>query len=329
MKQYGVKITGTGSYLPPRVVTNADLEKLVQTSDEWITTRTGIKERRIADDATATSDLAIEAAKRALGEAKVLPENLDAIIVATVTPDMVFPSTACFVQKALKAQNAASFDIAAACSGFIYGLSIAKSYIESGLYKTILLIGAETLSKVTDWQDRNTCVLFGDGAGAVVLERSTTDQNSILSVYLGADGSYDNLLNLPAGGSRNPTTLKTVENRLHFMKMEGKEVFKIAVTKMTESAEKALELAGKKCEDIALLIPHQANLRIIEAIAKRLQFQREKVFVNLHKYGNISAATTIIALDEARREGLVKSGDLVELVAFGGGFTWGATVIQL
>ncbi|HBU69374.1 MAG TPA: 3-oxoacyl-ACP synthase [Elusimicrobia bacterium] len=328
MNKYGVKILGTGSFMPPKVLTNADLEKMVQTSDEWITTRTGIKERRIADEKTATSDLAIEAAKKALEEAKLKPEDIDMIIVATVTPDMSFPSTACFVQKGLGASRAAAFDLAAACSGFIYGISIAKNFIENGTYKHILLIGAETLSKITDWQDRNTCVLFGDGAGAMVLAR-TEGPSSLLSVYLGADGNYDKLLILPGGGSRNPVSKETMDNRLHFIKMAGKEVFKVAVTKMAEAAEKALEAAGKTPADLDLIIPHQANLRIIEAIAKRMDYPLEKVYVNLHKYGNVSAATTIVALDEARKEGRVKEGSLLELVAFGGGFTWGAAVIQL
>ena len=329
MINFKVKISGTGSYVPPKVLTNADLEKMVQTTDEWITTRTGIKERHIADENTATSDLAYEAAKIALEEAKLSPDDIDAIIVATITPDMLFPSTACFVQRRLNAKKSAAFDILAACSGFIYGLSIAKAYIESGFYKNVLVIGAETLSKITDWQDRNTCILFGDGAGALVLSRSENEKNSILSIYLGADGNYDYLLNLPGGGSRNPQSQKVIDERLNFMKMEGKEVFKVAVTKMAESAEKALELAGKTRNDLALVIPHQANRRIIEAIAKRLEFPLDKVFINLHKYGNVSAATTIIGLDEARKTGKVKEGDLVELVAFGGGFTWAAAVIQL
>lgn len=327
MNNYGVKILGTGSHLPERILTNADLEKMVQTSDEWIMTRTGIKERRISDANTATSDLAISAAKKAIAESGILPADIEMIIVATITPDMFFPSTACFVQKELGAVNAACFDLSAACSGFIFGLSTAKAFIESGRYEKILLIGAETLSKVTDWEDRNTCVLFGDGAGAMVLGRST-EPTQILSVYLGSDGNYDTLLNLPGGGSRNPVSQKTIEQKLHYMKMEGKEVFKVAVTKMSEAAEKALQIAGKKCKDLKLLIPHQANRRIIEAMAKRLNTPIEKVFINLHKYGNVSAATTIIALDEARREGKIKAGDLVELVAFGGGFTWGAAVLK-
>lgn len=328
MTTYGVAIRGTGSYVPERILTNADLEKMVQTSDEWITTRTGMKERRIADEKTATSDLAIAAARKALEEAKIAPEELDAIIVATVTPDMLFPSTGCFVQRGLGATNAFAFDITAACSGFLYGLSIAKGYIESGTYRNILLIGAETLSKITDWQDRSTCILFGDGAGAMVLSR-TEGESGIVSLHLGADGNYQHLLQLPGGGSRNPVSPQTIEQRLHYMKMAGPEVFKVAVTKMAEAAEKALELAGKQSEDLTLIIPHQANRRIIEAIAKRMKLPLEKVFINLHKYGNVSAATTIIALDEARREGKLKKGDLTELVAFGGGFTWGAAVLRL
>lgn len=301
---------------------------MVQTSDEWITTRTGIKERHIADEGTATSDLAVKAARKAIEASGTTVDTIDMIIVATATPDMGFPSTACFVQKALGATGATSFDISAACSGFIYGLSIAKNFIENGSCSTILLIGAETLSKITDWQDRNTCVLFGDGAGAMLLKRTEASMSQILSVYTGADGNYSDLLQLPGGGSRNPVSASTIEQRLHYMKMAGKEVFKVAVPKMSEAAEKALELAGKKQEELSLLIPHQANLRIIEAIAKRMKMPMERVFVNLHKYGNVSAATTIIALDEAIKEQRVKKGDLVELVAFGGGFTWGATVLQ-
>ncbi|MCK9582245.1 MAG: ketoacyl-ACP synthase III [Endomicrobiales bacterium] len=324
----GVKILGTGSFLPEKVLTNLELEKIVQTSDEWITTRTGIKERRIVDDSIATSDIAIKAAKKALEEANVAPQDLDAIIVATITPDMFFPSTACFVQKGLGATKAFAFDMSAACTGFIYGLGVAKGLIESGSYSKILLIGAETLSKITDWQDRNTCVLLGDGAGAIVLG-ATNQESNILSIYLGADGNYENLLKLPAGGSRNPTSQKTIDERLHYMKMEGREVFKVAVTKMAEAAKKALEIANLTANDISLLIPHQANLRIVEAIAKRMEFPLDKVFVNLQKYGNMSSATTIVALDEARKEGRLKQGDLVELVAFGGGFTWGAAVLRV
>lgn len=328
MTQYGVKIAGTGSHMPDKILTNADLEKIVQTSDEWITTRTGIKQRHIADENTASSDLAIAAGRKALADAGIAPEQLDAIIVATITPDMPFPSTACFVQKGLGAVNAAAFDVGAACAGFIYGLTVAKALIESGTYKYVLLVGAETLSKITDWKDRNTCVLFGDGAGAMVLMR-TDEPTHILSTYTGADGRHDTLLYVPGGGSRHPATPDTIQNSLHCIKMEGKEVFKVAVTKMAEAAHKALEIAGLKAEDIALFIPHQANLRIIEAIEKRLDVPPEKVFVNLQKYGNMSSATVIVAFDEARREGRIKTGDLVELVAFGGGFTWGAVIVRV
>lgn len=328
MTKYGVKVLGTGAHTPERILTNADLEKMVETSDEWITTRTGIKERHIADENTATSDIAIPAARKALEDAKLTPEDIDLIIVATVTPDMFFPSTACFVQKGIGAKNAKAFDISAACSGFIYALTIAKNFIENGSSKHALIIGAETLSKQTDWKDRNTCVLFGDGAGAIILG-AVEGPSSILSTYLGSDGNYWELLYNPGCGSRNPASQKVLDERLCYIRMSGKETFKVAVTKMSEAAEKAIELANIKFEDLALLIPHQANMRIIEAIAKKADFPMEKVYVNIHRYGNMSAATTIVALDEARKAGKVKAGDIVELVAFGGGFTWGAAVIKL
>ncbi|HAX61901.1 MAG TPA: 3-oxoacyl-ACP synthase [Elusimicrobia bacterium] len=324
----GIEIIGIGSYLPEKILTNAELEKMVDTTDEWITTRTGIKERRIAKDTEATSDLAIHAAKRAIKKANISPEEIDAIIVATITPDMFFPSTACFVQKGLGAKNAAVFDIAAACSGFIYGTAIAKDMLKNGTYKTVLVIGAETLSRITDWQDRNTCVLLGDGAGAVILKKTDSDSD-ILSSYLGADGNAGDLLYIPGGGSRNPATHKTVDDRLHYMKMEGNKLFKIAVRAMADSAKKAIELAGITCDDVRLIIPHQANIRIVEAVGKQLGVPMEKVFLNIQKYGNTSAATTPIALEEAIYEGKVKKGDIVVLVAFGGGLTWGAAAIKL
>jgi 3-oxoacyl-[acyl-carrier-protein] synthase-3 len=327
-KKIGVKILSTGSYFPEKILTNADLEKMVETSDEWITTRTGIKERHIASENQATSDLALEAAKDALNRANLNPEDVDLILVATATPDMIFPSTACLMQTKLGAKNAVAFDLSAACTGFIYGVSVAKAFIESGMYKTVLLCGAETLTRFTDWSDRNTCVLFGDGAGAMVLTASTED-DAVLATYLGADGSYQNLLNLPAGGSRMPATAQTVEDKQHFIKMQGKEVFKVAVTKMFEAAEKGLELAGLTPDKVALFIPHQANMRIIEAVAKKLNLPLERIGINLHKTGNVSAATTITALDEAIKTGRIKKGDIVELVAFGGGFTWGSAVIRL
>jgi len=327
-KKIGVKILGTGSYFPKKVLTNADLEKIVETSDEWISTRTGIKERHISEKNELTSDIACEASKEALKVAEISPEQIDLILLATITPDMLCPSTACFLQKKLGAVNAAAFDLSAACSGFIYAMATAKAFIESGMYKTVLLVGAEELTKFTDWTDRNTCVLFGDGAGAMVLSASQ-ENDDILSVFLGSDGLHTDILNLQAGGAANPASVETVENKMHSIRMEGKEVFKAAVPKMVLAAEKALEIADKKLEDIKLIIPHQANMRIIEAVAKRLGLSMESVFVNIHKTGNISSATTITALDEAIKTNKLKKGDLVELVAFGAGFTWGAAVIRV
>ncbi len=327
-----VRITGTGSALPEKIVTNADLSKIVETTDEWITTRTGIKERRLASETTATSDLSIQAAKQALAAAELPASELDVIIVATCTPDHFFPSVACLVQKALGAKKAAAFDVSAACSGFLYALSVGKSLIESGAHKKTLIIGADLLSKFTDWKDRSTCVLFGDGAGAMVLESDETNGPStsptILAVDLGADGSETDILKIPGGGSRHPMSEESFKEFPPYIHMDGKEVYKHAVTRMIETAGKALAKCGKKPEDLSLLIPHQANLRIIESIAKRMQLPMEKVFLNIHKYGNMSAATTIVALDEARRRGQLKAGDVVELIAFGAGLTWGAAVIQ-
>ena len=327
-KKVGVKILSSGSYVPEKVLTNFDLEKMVETSDEWISTRTGIKERRILDKSQTTSDLAYNAAVKAIERAKISVDDIDLIIVATISPDAPMPSTACYLQRKLKAFNAVAFDISAACSGFIYGTTMAKAFITSGLYKKVLVVGVESLSRVTDWTDRNTCVLFGDGAGAMIFEASETD-NDIVSTYLGADGTHTEILNIPAGGATLPTTQETVEQRLHFVKMVGKEVFKVAVSKMALAVNKAQELAGLTDNDINLYIPHQANLRIIEAVAKKAGVTKEKVYVNVHKYGNMSAATTIIALDEAYREGRIKKGDLVELVAFGAGLTWGACILKI
>lgn len=326
-----IRITGTGSHLPERVVTNADLMKVVETTDEWITTRTGIKERRLASETTATSDISIAAARNALAAAKRDPKDLDVILVATCTPDYFFPSVACLVQKALGATNAAAFDISAACSGFIHALAVAKALIETGMHRRALVIGADILSKFTDWKDRSTCVLFGDGAGALVLERDDAKGSSgpsILAIDLGADGSETDILVIPGGGSRHPISPSGFNGHPPYIHMDGKEVFRHAVHRMIETAKRALEKSGKRPTDLALLIPHQANLRIIEAIAKRMNIGMDKVFLNIHKYGNMSAATTIVALDEARREGRLKAGDLVELIAFGAGLTWGAAVIQ-
>jgi 3-oxoacyl-[acyl-carrier-protein] synthase-3 len=327
-KKFGVKILGTGSYFPNKVLTNADLEKIVETSDEWISTRTGIKQRRIAANGEYTSDLAYKASLEAIKSANIRPEEIDLILVATITPDMFFPSTACLLQKKLGLGSIPAFDLAAACSGFIYGIATAKAFIEAGLYKNILLLGAEELSKITDWTDRNTCVLFGDGAGAMILSASQ-EHDDILSVFLGSDGYYADLLFMPGGGSMNPSTVESVNKKLHSIKMQGKEVFKAAIPKMAFAAQKALELSGKKLDNIKLFIPHQANMRIIEAVAKKMDIPMEKVFVNIYKTGNISSATTITALDEAIKVGKLNKGDLVELVAFGGGFTWGATVLRV
>lgn len=324
----GVKILSTGSYVPEKILTNFDLEKMVETSDEWISTRTGIKERRIAAKDENTSDLAYKAAIKAIENAKISVDDIDLIVLATISPDAPMPATACYLQKKLKAFNAVAFDIAAACSGFIYGVSIAKAFISSGMYKRILLVGVEELSRVTDWTDRNTCVLFGDGAGAMIFEASETE-NDIVSTYLGTDGTHTDLLNIPAGGSAMPTTKETVEQRLNFVKMLGKEVFKVAVSKMALAVNKAQELVGLTDNDINLYIPHQANLRIIDAVAKKANITNEKVYINVHKYGNMSAATTIVALDEAYKEGRIKKGDLVELVAFGAGLTWGACILKI
>ncbi|MFH1239126.1 MAG: beta-ketoacyl-ACP synthase III [bacterium] len=322
-----IKIIGTGSYLPERILTNADLEKMVDTSDEWIVTRTGIKERHIAASNEASSDLAVKAARKAIEKAKIKPEDIDLIIVATVTPDMFFPSTACLVQTQLGINNAAAFDVSAACSGFIYALSIAKQYLETGTSKLALVIAAETLSRITDWQDRNTCVLFGDGAGAAVLKKEEGD-SGLLAFYLGADGQYGDLLNMPAGGSRMPATEDTVKQRMHFLKMSGNAIFKVAVQSMIKSSQEVLKKSGLKCEDVNLVIPHQANIRIIEAMAKKVGIPMERVFLNIQKCGNMSSATTAVGLDEAYREGRIKKRNIVELVAFGGGFTWGGCIMR-
>lgn len=322
-----VGIIGTGSYLPERIMTNSEMEKIVDTSDEWIRSRTGICERRIADENTATSDLSTVAAMRALENANLKPEEIDLIIVATVTPDMVFPSTACLVQKNIGAFNAAAFDLEAACSGFIYGLAIAENFVKTGYYKHVLVIGAETLSKICDFTDRNTCVIFGDGAGAAVVSE-VQEEYGILSTYIGADGRGGDLLKLPAGGSRIPASAESVEDRLHYIKMDGSEVFKFAVKIMGEAAEKALEKCGMNKEDIDYLIPHQANIRIIDAAVRRLKISKDKVYVNVDKYGNMSAASVAIALDEASRNGFLKDGDIAVLVGFGGGLTWGGAVLK-
>ncbi len=322
------KIAGLGSYLPEKILTNADLEKMVDTNDKWITERTGIKERRIAKEGQPSSDLAVEAAKIALKNASLDPKEIDLILVATITSDMLCPSTACVVQDKLGATNAAALDISAACSGFVYGLVVCHSLICQGQYKKVLLIAAETLSKITDWKDRSTCVLLGDGAGAAVLIPSNSDKEGLLASTLGAMGSAGNLICLPGGGSLNPATHKTVDERLHYLKMQGNELFKLAVKSLVEAAKTVMQKAKVKPEDINLFIPHQANMRIINASATRLGVPMEKVFINIDKYGNTSAATIPIALDEAFRAGRIKKGDLILLDAFGGGLTWGACLLR-
>lgn len=322
-------IIGTGSYMPARVLTNHEMEKIVDTSDEWIFTRTGIRERRIAAEGEATSDMASAAARQALEMAGVKAEDLDLIIVATVTPDMFFPSTACMVQKKIGAKNAVCFDISAACSGFLYALQTARHYLNGGPHTTALVIGAEKLSSLINWKDRNTCVLFGDGAGAVVVraDASANAPGRVLSSVMGSDGNLSDLLKVPGGAAAQPITPENVLSRPNTIHMEGRETFKHAVTRMCQASEEALKQAGLTAKDVALVIPHQANARIISAIADRLGVPEEKTFINLDKYGNTSAATIPVALDEANRSGRIKRGDVILLVAFGGGFTWASSVV--
>lgn len=321
-------IAGVGSCVPDRVITNADLEKMVDTTDEWIRTRTGIRERRVVAGDQATSDLAVEAARRALAEARLDPADLDLIIVATVTPDMPFPATACIVQNRLGATRAAALDLETACSGFVYGLATGAQFIESGLYNNVLVIGAETLSKIVDWTDRRTCVLLGDGAGAAVLQPAAEPDQGLLAFHLGADGGGADLLKQPAGGSRMPASEETVRSGLHYVYMNGREVFKFAVKVMGEAAQAALDKCGLSFADVDYYIPHQANYRIIESSARRFGLPMERVFVNIDRYGNTSSASIPVALDEALTEGRIRPGDLVLLVAFGGGLTWGAAVCR-
>ena len=322
-----VSITGVGSYVPAKVLTNFELAAMVDTNDEWITSRTGIKERRIAAKDEFTSDLATKAALRAMKAASVTGEQIDLIIVATITPDMMFPATACLVQQKIGALRAAAFDLEAACSGFIYGLEVAQQFIMSRTYDTVLVIGAEKLSSVVDWQDRNTCVLFGDGAGAAVLQ-SRARSHGLLTAVMGADGSKAELLHMPGGGSRCPATAQSVAARLHFARMEGKEVYKHAVQAMVSAATEALSRCDLKIDQIKCVIPHQANRRIVDAVGERLGARPEQLFLNLDRYGNTSAASVAIALDEAVSSGRIHRGDLILLVVFGAGLTWGAAVIE-
>ena len=329
MSEQGVSvgIVGIGTYVPDKIITNHDLEQMVDTSNEWIVERTGIRERHIAEPDMATSDLAVLAARKALADAGVSAEEINLIIVATATPDMFFPSVACIVQDQLGAVNAAAFDLGAGCTGFVYAVATGSQFIKSGLYKKVLVIGAENLSKVVDWTDRNTCVLFGDGAGAVVLSEVKAGYG-ILSIDLGSDGSGGEFLKIPAGGTRVPTTEQTVSDRQHYLYMNGSEVFKFAIKVMGEAAVKALDAAGLDHHSVNCLIPHQANIRIIQSAAKRLKLPMEKVMVNVDKYGNTSAASIPLALEEALKSCRIQQDDIVVLVGFGAGLTWGACVIK-
>lgn len=320
-------IVAVGSYVPERIMTNAELEKLVNTSNEWIVSRTGIKERRIAAAAEFTSDLAARAAQRALDKAGLKAEQIDLIIVATITPDMMFPSTACLVQQKLGASNAAAFDMEAACAGFIYALEIGQQFVMSRTYETVLVIGAEKLSSIIDWEDRNTCVLFGDGAGAAILQHRP-EAHGLLTACMGADGEKGDLLCMPAGGSRIPATVDSVSARLHHLRMDGKEVFKNAINAMVTASHQALRRCQLEISQIKCVIPHQANQRIIDAISDRLGISKEQLFVNLDRYGNTSAASVAIALDEAVEQGRIQRGDLVMMVVFGAGLTWAAAIIE-
>jgi 3-oxoacyl-[acyl-carrier-protein] synthase-3 len=322
-----IGIVSIGAYAPPRVLSNKDLENMLETSDEWIRTRSGISNRHIVDDASASSDLAYEAGKLAIERANMKPEDIDVIIVATITPDMFMPSTACFVQNRLGAVNAAAFDISAACTGFIYGLDLAYSLIAAGQFNNALVIGAECMSKFLDYTDRRICVLMGDGAGAAVVSR-VPEGRGFKSFYLRADGSGTEHLNIPAGGSRMPATHETVDEKKHTMFMNGSEIFKFAVRVMEEAVTTALERANVKPEEVTYIIPHQANIRIIESAQKRMNIPIECWVSNLHEYGNTSSASIGLAMNEIYEQGKIKPGDIIVLVGFGGGLTWGATVVK-
>ena len=327
MNNYSVGITGVGKYLPEDTLTNHDLSKIVDTSHELIVERTGIHERRIAKENIAASDLGTEAARAALEDAKVRPEDIDLIIVATTTADHAFPSTACIIQKNLGLTNAAAFDLSAACSGFVYGLATGSSFISSGAYEKVLVIGSEVFSKIVDWKDRNTCILFGDGAGACVLERCE-EGYGILSFDLGADGTGGDYLVVPAGGSRMPASQATVEKKLHSVQMDGKEVFKFGARIMEKATRNALEKANLTTDDLDFLVPHQANIRIIDSAAKKLKIDKNKLCINLEKYGNMSSASIPVSLEEVVKSNRIKKGDIVVLVGFGAGLTWGSMAIK-
>src|SRR3989338_2008007 len=321
-----IGITGLGMHVPAKVLTNRDLEKMVDTSDDWIRTRTGIEERRIAPPGTTTSDLAFAAAQQALKQARMKPQKIELIIVATTPPDMLFPSTSCLVQQRLGATQAVCFDLSAACSGSVFAMIPAQQYLLNGRYRNALVIGAEVLSSFIDWTDRSTCILFGDGAGACVLQ--PVKRGGILATDMGSDGRAADLLYMPGGGSKHPPSHQSVDQRLHFLRMNGTEVFKLAVRRMAESAHRLITTGKIKPERVACFIPHQANVRIIEAVVKRANLPPEKVFMNLQRYGNTSAASNLIALYEAVKTGRIKRGDHAVMVAFGAGLTWGSILLQ-
>ncbi len=321
-----VSIIGTGSYVPEKVLTNQDLEHIVETSDEWIYSRTGMRERHIAADDQAASDLGAEAAKKALEDAGVTADQIDLIIVATLSPDMFFPSTACFVQEKIGAKNAFCFDLGAACSGFLYALDNAKNQIAAGAINTALVIGSEKMSTFVDWEDRGTCILFGDGAGAAVLQAGA-EGRGLMNAVMGSDGSLADLLWTPGGGSRNPISHEMIDEKQHYLKMQGREVFKHAVKRMGDTVVQALEKNEISVDDVNCFIPHQANVRIIDAISRRLGVA-DRMYSNVEKYANTSSAALAIALDEAVKDGTISKGDLVVLTVFGGGFTWGANVLE-
>ena len=320
-------IAGIGHYLPERIMTNAEMERLIDTTDEWIVTRTGIRERRIAAPEQASSDLGLEAAREAMADAGVTAQDLDLIIVGTATPDMLFPATACVMQDRLGAKRAGAFDLSAACSSFVYGAAVAHGYVSAGLAETVLVVGAETLSKITNYKDRSTCVLFGDSAGAAVI-RPADPGTGFLSFYLGADGAGGSLIAVPAGGSRLPASYETVEREQHYMQMNGREVYKFAVRVIPRAIEEAVRRAGLHLEEVDWFVPHQANVRIIDAAAERLGQPREKFYVNVERFGNTSSASVPVALYEAVRSGRIRPGHLAVLVAFGGGLTWASCAIR-
>jgi 3-oxoacyl-[acyl-carrier-protein] synthase-3 len=321
------RIVGVGAYAPKRILTNADLAKMVDTTDEWIVQRSGIRERHVADESEATSDLAFWAAQQAIERANLAPEDIEFIAVGTTTPDMYFPSVGNILQHRLGCRRAGSVDMLAACAGSIYSLSIGSQFIQTGKYRRVLCVGAETLSKITDFTDRGTCVLLADAAGAAVLEPST-DESGLIDFDLYSDGQYWDLLYMPGGGSRHPATHETIDKRMHFAKMKGAEVFKVAVRMFADCTERILTRNGFTAADVSLFIPHQANLRIIEAAVKRVHLPMERVFVNVDRYGNTGAASVYVALEEAVSTGRIKKGDLILLAAFGGGFAWGAALMR-